>query len=106
MAHGTLTAIGMNAFAERARRELGATGATVRKRRPETRDQLTAQEVQVAQLARYGHSNLEIAGQLFLSQHTVAYHLRKVYTKLGIKSRRELETALARSPRAAVIGAP
>jgi DNA-binding CsgD family transcriptional regulator len=106
MAHGMLTNIGMNAFAERARRELEATGATARKRRPETRDQLTAQEVLVAQLARDGHSNLEIAGQLFLSQHTVAYHLRKIYTKLGIKSRRELETVLARSPRPAVSSAP
>ena len=101
MAHDILTTIGMHAFSERAHRELEATGATVRKRGPETDDPLTAQELQVAELASAGQSNLEIAGQLFLSQHTVAYHLRKVYAKLGIKSRRELETVLARSPRLA-----
>ena len=92
------TTIGMGAFAERARRELEATGATVRKRGPETRDQLTAHEVQIAQLARDGLSNPEIAGQLFLSARTVEWHLRKVFAKLGIKSRRELEAALAGSP--------
>ena len=84
----------MDAFAERARRELEATGATVRKRRPETRDELTAQEAQIAQLARDGHSNPQIASQLFLSSRTVEWHLRKVFAKLGIKSRRELESAL------------
>ena len=93
-AHEMLTQIGMDAFAERARRELEATGATVRKRRPETRDELTAQEAQIAQLARDGHSNPAIASQLFLSPRTVEWHLRKVFAKLGIKSRRELESAL------------
>ena len=93
-AHGMLTTIGMDAFAERARRELEATGATVRKRRPETRDDLTAQESQIAQLARDGHSNPEIASQLFLSSRTVEWHLRKVFAKLGIRSRNGLGTAL------------
>jgi DNA-binding NarL/FixJ family response regulator len=85
-----LTTIGMGAFAERARRELEATGATVRKRSPETRDELTAQEAQIARLARDGYSNPEIAGQLFLRARTVAWHLRKVFAKL----RRELATVL------------
>ena len=93
-AHEMLTQIGMDAFAERARRELEATGATVRNRRPETRDELTAQEAQIAQLARDGHTNPAIASQLFLSPRTVEWHLRKVFAKLGIKSRRELESAL------------
>jgi DNA-binding CsgD family transcriptional regulator len=84
----------MEAFAERARRELAATGVTVRKRTVETRDELTAQERQVALFARDGMSNSEIGARLFLSQHTVAYHLRKVFSKLGIKSRRELAAAL------------
>jgi DNA-binding CsgD family transcriptional regulator len=87
----------MEAFAERARRELVATGEHVRRRTVETRDDLTAQERQVALLARDGMSNVEIGAQLFLSQHTVAYHLRKVFSKLGISSRRELAVALPRS---------
>jgi DNA-binding NarL/FixJ family response regulator len=84
----------MEAFAERARRELAATGETVRKRTVETRDKLTEQELQVAWFARDGMSNSEIGARLFLSQHTVAYHLRKVFSKLGIDSRRELAAAL------------
>ena len=93
-AHDMLTAIGMEAFAERARRELAATGEKVRRRVADTRDELTAQEIQIAELARDGHSNPEIAAQLFLSSRTVEWHLRKVFSKLGISSRRELDTAL------------
>ena len=93
-AYGMLEAIGMEAFAERARRELIATGETVRKRTVETADQLTAQETLIARLARDGRSNPEIAAQLFLSTRTVEWHLRKVFTKLGIGSRRELREAL------------
>ena len=88
--------IGMNAFAERVRRELIATGATVRTRTLEDREDLTAQEAQIARLAREGYSNPQIAGQLFLSSRTVEWHLHKVFAKLGISSRRELDVALAR----------
>jgi DNA-binding NarL/FixJ family response regulator len=83
-------AIGMEAFAERTRRELIATGETVRKRSAETRDELTPQEEQIVRLARDGLSNPEIGAQLFLSSRTVEWHLRKVYMKFGISSRREL----------------
>jgi ATP/maltotriose-dependent transcriptional regulator MalT len=96
-AYELFTTIGMNAFAERTRRELAATGEHVHRRTAETRDDLTAQERQVALLARDGMSNIEIGAQLFLSQHTVAYHLRKVFSKLGISSRRELAAALPSS---------
>ena len=87
-------AIGMEAFAERARRELLATGEKVRKRTVETRDELTAQEQQIARLARDGLSNPEIGARLFLSPRTVEWHLRKVFTKLGISSRRGLHDVL------------
>ena len=96
-AYDQLTSIGMEAFAERAARELQATGETVRKRRAETRDDLTAQERQIAQLARDGLSNPEIGARLFLSPRTVEWHLRKVFAKLGIHSRRELANALPSS---------
>ncbi|MGX7678712.1 AAA family ATPase [Jatrophihabitans sp. DSM 45814] len=89
-AHHMFAAIGMEAFAERSRRELVATGETIRKRNAETHDELTPQEEQIARLARDGLSNPEIAAQLFLSSRTVEWHLRKVYAKLGISSRREL----------------
>jgi len=94
-AHAMLDEIGMAAFAERARRELIATGQKARKRSVETRDQLTPQEEQIARLARDGLSNPEIGAQLFLSARTVEWHLHKVYTKLGIGSRHELKAALA-----------
>jgi DNA-binding CsgD family transcriptional regulator len=89
-----LTAMGVEGFAERARRELLATGETVRKRRVETTGDLTAQEAQIARLARDGLSNPEISTQLFLSPRTVEWHLRKVFAKLGISSRRQLRGAL------------
>jgi DNA-binding NarL/FixJ family response regulator len=85
----------MEAFAERARRELLATGEKVRKRSTETRDELTPQEEQIARLARDGLSNPEIARQLFISAKTVEWHLGKVFTKLGITSRRQLRHAAA-----------
>jgi DNA-binding CsgD family transcriptional regulator len=83
-------AMGIEAFAGRAERELLATGERVRKRSVETRDKLTAQETQIARLAGEGLSNAEIGARLFISQHTVAYHLRKVFAKLDISSRTKL----------------
>jgi DNA-binding CsgD family transcriptional regulator len=85
-----LTAMGLDGFAERARRELLATGETVRKRTVETLTDLTAQEAQIAKLVRNGHSNQEIAAQLFISPRTVEWHLGNVFTKLGITSRKDL----------------
>ena len=93
-AHDMYAAIGMEAFADRARRELLATGETVRKRTAGTHDQLTPQEAQIARLARAGLSNQEIGAQLFLSARTVEWHLSKVFTKLEISSRRQLQQAL------------
>jgi DNA-binding NarL/FixJ family response regulator len=93
-AYDMLAAIGMEAFAERARREPIATGEKVRQRGAETRDQLMPQEEQIARLARNGLSNPEIGAQLS-SARTVEWHLRPVYPKLGISSRKELRTALA-----------
>jgi DNA-binding CsgD family transcriptional regulator len=94
-AYEGLTAMGMEAFAGRARGELVATGETVRKRTVQTRYELTAQEVQIARLAGDGLTNPEIGAQLFLSARTVEWHLRKVFGKIGISSRRELGRALA-----------
>jgi ATP/maltotriose-dependent transcriptional regulator MalT len=96
-AHDQFTSIGMEAFAERARKELLATGEKVRKRGVETRDDLTDQERQIGRLAREGLSNQEIGARLFLSARTVEWHLRKVYMKLGIHSRGELANALPSS---------
>jgi DNA-binding CsgD family transcriptional regulator len=96
-AHERFAAIGAEAFAERARRELLATGETVRRRTAQTRDVLTHQEAQIARLAAEGNTNPEIGAQLFISPRTVEYHLRKVFTKLDLTSRRELHTALAPS---------
>ena len=94
-AHGLFTTMGIEAFAERTRRELLATGETVRKRTVEAVSELTAQEAHIARLAVDGRTNVEIGTQLFLSTRTVEWHLGKVYTKLGVSSRRELPRALA-----------
>jgi len=94
--------MGAQAFAERARGELLATGETVRRRTVETLDKLTAQEAQVARLARDGHTNPEIGAQLFISPRTVEYHMHKVFTKLSIRSRKELRAALPVREREAV----
>jgi ATP/maltotriose-dependent transcriptional regulator MalT len=97
-AHEMLDRMGAEAFTERARRELMATGETVRKRTVETRDELTSQERQIAYLARDGLSNPDIAARLFISPRTVQYHLRKVFSKLDITSRNQLGRALPRDP--------
>ena len=93
-ARDMFTSMGAEAFAARAGRELLATGETARKRTVETRDELTAQETQIAQLARDGFSNTEIGARLFISPRTVEYHLHKVFTKLGIASREHLDRVL------------
>jgi DNA-binding CsgD family transcriptional regulator len=95
IAHDMLESMGMEAFAERARRELQATGETARKRTIANGDeQLTAQEAQIARMARDGLSNPEIGVRMFISGRTVQYHLRKVFTKLGIESRSQLDRVL------------
>jgi DNA-binding NarL/FixJ family response regulator len=102
-----LSQMGMGGFAERARRELLATGETVRKRTVhpartrsgQASEPLTVQEAQVARLARDGLSNPEIGARLFISSRTVQYHLRKVFTKLGISSRNQLGRVLPADPR-------
>jgi len=91
-AHEMFTRMGAQAFAERARRELVATGEKVRKQPVSSGDELTAQEAQIARLAGDGLTNQEIGAQLFISTHTVEWHLRKVFVKLGITSRRQLRT--------------
>ncbi|HWF15560.1 MAG TPA: AAA family ATPase [Acidimicrobiales bacterium] len=93
-AYDTFFSMGANGFAERARHELMATGEKVRKRRDDTRDELTPQEEHIARLARDGLTNPEIGAELFISSRTVEWHLRKVFTKLGINSRRDLRAAL------------
>ena len=101
LAHEMLGAAGAEGFAERARRELHATGETVRSRTVGTDGDLTPQEIQIAARARDGKTNSEIGAELFLSPRTVEWHLRKVFPKLGITSRRELTHALPRAMRAA-----
>ncbi len=93
-AHESLTAMGVEAFAERARHELLATGETVRKRTVETSGELTAQEAHVARLAVQGLTNPEIGAALYISPRTVEWHLRKIFTKLGVSTRRQLRRAL------------
>jgi DNA-binding CsgD family transcriptional regulator len=94
-AHDMLQSIGADAFANRARVELVATGEKARSRVPDTRDQLTPHERYIAQLAAEGQTNAEIGAQLFISPHTVAYHLRKLFRKLGLSSRHQLAAAIA-----------
>jgi DNA-binding CsgD family transcriptional regulator len=93
-ARGMLASMGAEAFAARAERELRATGETARKRTTESRDELTAQELQIAQFARDGLSNAEIGARLFLSPRTIEYHLHKVFAKLGIATRDHLDRVL------------
>jgi DNA-binding CsgD family transcriptional regulator len=100
-AHEMLSTMGLEAFADRARRELLATGETVRKRSVETRDELTPQEAEIARLAADGLTNPEIGAQLFISARTVEWHLRKIFTKLGVTSRRSLRGTLPDSARTA-----
>ncbi len=97
IAHEMLTTMGAAAFAERARRELFATGGTVRKRTDEARDDLTPQEAEITRLAGEGRTNPEIGAELFISPRTVEWHLRKVFSKLGLASRKELREAVPRS---------
>jgi DNA-binding CsgD family transcriptional regulator len=98
IAHGMFTEFGMEAFAERARVELHATGEHARQRTVETRDDLTPQEAQISRLAAEGATNQEIAAQLFISPSTVDYHLRKAFRKLGVKSRHQLNQHLQAGP--------
>ena len=102
-AHQMLTAMGAEGFAERACRELLSTGEVVRKYTAETASELTAQEAQIARLAGDGHTNPEIGVQLFISARTVEWHLRKVFTKLGVSSRKELRRALPTLEQAGVL---
>ena len=94
VAYDMFAAMGAEGFADRARHELLATGEQVRKRRDDTRDDLTPQEEHIARLARDGRTNPEIGAELYISARTVEWHLRKVFTKLGISSRRGLHDAL------------
>ena len=93
-AHDMLAAMGAEAFAGRARHELLATGETLHQPTAEPASTLTAQEAHIARLAADGHTNAEIGAQLFISTHTVEWHLRKKFTKLGISSRRQLQLVL------------
>ena len=99
-----LVAIGMDAFAERTRRELLATGEQVRKRSVDASDQLTPHEERVARLARDGLTNTEIGAQFFISARTVEWHLRNVFAKLDIASRKQLRMALPDLDRPAMSG--
>jgi len=103
-AHEMFTAMGMDGFAERTRRELLATGAAVRQRTADAAEQLTEQEALIARLARDGLSNPEIGAQLFISARTVEWYLRKVFTKLGVTSRRQLQLALGDRDRPVATG--
>src|SRR6185295_328715 len=95
LAHETFRHAGAGDFVERTRRELAATGETMPRETSRARGQLTTQETQIAQLAADGRTNPEIGAQLFISPRTVEYHLRKVFAKLNVNSRRELRSALS-----------
>jgi DNA-binding CsgD family transcriptional regulator len=101
IAHDMFTTMGIKSFTERTARELVATGETARKRTSETSDELTAREAQIARLARDGLSNPEIGARLFISPRTVEYHLHKIFAKLDISSRKQLDDVLAGDPNAA-----
>ena len=103
-AFDALAAMGAEGFAERARRELRATGVKVARRDGSATGALTSQEEEIAQLARRGRTNPEIGAQLFLSARTVEWHLRKAFAKLQITSRRDLDVALRRRPTGPVTG--
>ena len=103
-AHEALTAMGVDAFAERARHELLATGETVRKRTVDTAGDLTPQEAHIARLAAQGLTNPEIGAELYVSARTVEWHLRKIFTKLGVSTRRELRRSLPDADRTFVLG--
>ncbi|GAA1294790.1 LuxR family transcriptional regulator [Pseudonocardia aurantiaca] len=103
-AHDQFSAMGAEGFAERARRELAATGETARTRAPDAREKLTAQETEIARLAALGRTNQEIGAQLFISPRTVEWHLRKVFMKLGVSSRKELYDALPGEVRISIPG--
>ena len=105
-AHEALTAMGVDGFADRARRELLATGETVRKRTVETAGDLTAQEAHIARLAAEGLTNLEIGEALYISPRTVEWHLRKVFAKLDVTTRRQLQKSLPDSARSATPSRP
>ena len=94
MAQEVFDSTRIGVFAERARIELLASGEHARQRKVATRDELTPQEAQIARLASDGHSNREIAAQLFISPSTVAYHLRKIFRKLDVNTRTRLQRAL------------
>jgi ATP/maltotriose-dependent transcriptional regulator MalT len=104
-AHQLLAAMGAAGFAARARSELMATGETARRRVPETTSALTAQEVQIARMAADGFTNPEIGVKLFLSARTVEWHLRNVYVKLGVSSRRRLREVLPGTQQLRVLAA-
>jgi DNA-binding NarL/FixJ family response regulator len=93
-AHEAFAAMGVDAFADRARHELLATGATVRRRSVETSGELTAQEAHIARLVAQGLTNPEIGATLYISPRTVEWHLRKVFSKLGVTTRRQLRLSL------------
>jgi ATP/maltotriose-dependent transcriptional regulator MalT len=101
-AYDMFTEMGADGFAERTRRELEATGETVRKGTLDDRDQLTTQEAQIARLAVDGLTNTEIGAELFISPRTVEWHLRKVYPKLGVTSRKQLRRVLPTAGRPAI----